>query len=66
MQIIANGKPVDIPAGSSVASLLAALGLDPARVAVERNRAIVPRAAFAATLLAEGDQVEIVQFVGGG
>ncbi len=66
MQIITNGKPVDLPAGSSVATLLAALGMDPVRVAVECNRAIVPRAAFASTPLAAGDQVEIVQFVGGG
>jgi len=66
MQIIVNGKPFELPAANSVATLLAALGMDPTRVAVERNRAIVPRAAFAATSLADEDQVEIVQFVGGG
>ena len=66
MQITANGKQLDIPAESSVQALLDQLGMDAARVAVEHNRAIVPRSRFAATLLAAGDQVEIVQFVGGG
>ena len=66
MQITANGKPLELPAGSSVTTLLAALGMDPVRVAVECNRTIIPRSAFAATALAAGDQVEIVQFVGGG
>ena len=66
MQITANGKPFDIAEKSSVQALLEALGMDPARVAVEHNRQIVPRDRFAATPLAVGDQVEIVQFVGGG
>ena len=43
-----------------------ALELDPKRVAVERNRVIAPRSAHADTPLAEGDQIEIVHFVGGG
>ena len=66
MQITANGKALDLPEQSSVQALLEALGMDPVRVAVEHNRQIVPRNHFAATLLAAGDRVEIVQFVGGG
>ena len=66
MEITANGKQLDITAGSSLRALLDALGMDPARVAVEHNRQIVPRDRLAATLLAAGDRVEIVQFVGGG
>ena len=50
----------------TVAALLALRGLDPQRVAVERNGAIVPRDAFAATVLTDDDVLEIVSFVGGG
>ncbi len=66
MQITVNGKPRDIGASANLAALLEHLGLDPARVAVEHNLDIVPQAQFAATALAEGDRLEIVQFVGGG
>ena len=65
MQLILNGEPRDIEAGS-LAELVAALGLDPRKVAVERNLSIVPRSAYAATPLAAGDRIEIVAFVGGG
>jgi thiazole synthase len=51
---------------SSVAGLLAIMGVDPARVAVERNEDVVPRKTWAEAPLAEGDAVEIVSFVGGG
>lgn len=65
MAITVNGKPKNnIPA--SVADLLTQLDLDPARVAVEHNRAILPRDRFATTTLTDGDELEIVQFVGGG
>ena len=53
-------------AGLNVAVLLAELGLDARKVAVERNEAIVPRSAYGQTALAEGDQLEIVHFIGGG
>lgn len=61
-----NGEPRSVPAGASVAELLALIGLDARKVAVERNREIVPRSAHAATLLGEGDVIEIVHFIGGG
>jgi len=66
MQITVNGKPKELAAATTVAALLEALNLDAARVAVELNREILPRAAFAGRLLAEDDALEIVQFVGGG
>lgn len=66
IEITVNGEPRAVAAGGSVADLLGALGLPAAKVAVERNREIVPRSAFAEAALAEGDQIEIVHFVGGG
>lgn len=61
-----NGEPRTVTEGATVASLLAELGLDTRKVAVERNMEIVPRSRYAATLLAEGDALEIVHFIGGG
>ena len=60
-----NGHLLDV-AGQTVAQLVAAEGYDPQRVAVERNEDIVPKASYASTVLADGDTVEIVSFVGGG
>lgn len=64
--ILCNGEPLELPAGSTVADLLGRHGLKPEQVAVERNKAIVRRADYAATQLAEGDAVEVVTFLGGG
>ena len=61
-----NGERRDIAEGASVADLLAAIGLAARKVAVERNREIVPRSLYAATPLAAGDALEIVHFIGGG
>ena len=61
-----NGQSTALEPGTSVETLLQSRGLDPARVAVERNGAIVHRADFTQTLLADGDKIEIVHFVGGG
>lgn len=66
MTITLNGEPKQITETLSIRALLADIGLDPAKVAVERNREIVPRAAFASTTLENGDQIEIVHFIGGG
>lgn len=65
ISIILNGDPREVRAGS-IADLVASLGLDVKKVAVERNREIVPRSTLADVALAEGDQLEIVHFVGGG
>jgi sulfur carrier protein len=64
--ITVNGEPRDIPDGATIDALLALLGVDRRRIAVERNREIVPRARHADTALAPGDRVEIVTMVGGG
>ena len=57
----------DFPgAGTTVAVLIGGLGLRDRKVAVERNREVVPRAQHATTELADGDRLEVVTFVGGG
>ena len=61
-----NDEPRSLAHGASVADLVSALGLGPRRIAVEVNRAIVPRADYGATLLSDGDTIEIIHFVGGG
>jgi len=66
IQVSVNGEAVQVPAGSSLSDLLRALELDRARVAVEHNRRVVPRAEHAGLRLNHGDQLEIVTFVGGG
>lgn len=65
ISVILNGEPRQVREGS-IADLVASLGLDVKKVAVERNRAIVPRSTLAEVALAEGDALEIVHFVGGG
>jgi sulfur carrier protein len=64
--VIVNGETHEIPPGTTVADLVVKLGLGGRPVAVERNRAVVPRASHAATPLADGDRLELVTFVGGG
>ena len=66
MQISVNGEERRFDSVGDVAALVAELGLDARKVAVERNLEIVPRSAYAATPLADGDRIEIVTFIGGG
>jgi len=66
MQIILNGEPRGAAPGLSVGGLLKELGIDSRKVAVERNLEIVPKSAFATTVLGDGDRLEIVHFIGGG
>jgi thiamine biosynthesis protein ThiS len=66
IRVKVNGDDRALAAGTSIAGLLEALGVSTPRVAVERNRAIVPKAAYDSTLLEEGDELEVVEFVGGG
>ena len=66
MKIKINGEEKQIADGLSVNTLLESLQIRPGRVVVERNRDIVPRDSYGATMLAEGDVLEIVHFVGGG
>jgi thiazole synthase len=61
-----NGQHRRVPAGISVADLALELGLEPTKVAVERNLEIVPRSTLADVSVEDGDDFEIVTFVGGG
>jgi thiamine biosynthesis protein ThiS len=65
-RIVVNGESRGVRAGETIASLVRTLELDPERLAIELDRRIVKRATWAATALAEGARLEIVQFVGGG
>ena len=66
LDVVLNGEPHRVAAGSSVADLVAGLGRDPRTVAVERNGDLLPRAQYAGTRLAAGDRIEVVHFVQGG
>ena len=66
MRLLLNGEERAFDGLADVAGLVAALGLDPRKVAVERNLEIVPRSAYGATGLCEGDRIELVHFIGGG
>ena len=65
MEIIINGEPRSMRA-MSVRQLLEALDIDPRRVAVELNSAILPKSDYEDSTLNDGDRIEIVHFVGGG
>jgi sulfur carrier protein len=66
IDVVINGKARTVAEGTSVLALLGELGLGDKRVAVERNLEVIPRAQHATTLLADGDRLEVVTFVGGG
>ncbi len=66
MNILLNGEKKDIPDRTTVLGLLQLLKIEHQRVAVERNEEIVRKAAYAETVLHEGDALEVVSFMGGG
>jgi thiazole synthase len=66
MQVTLNGEARRLEDGLSVRGLLVSLGLDPAKIAVERNLQIVPRSTYDQVALSDGDKLEIVHFIGGG
>ena len=66
MTITLNGDPFDLSGPLTVSQLLVALDIDARRVAVEQNLVVLKRAAFDGAMVREGDQIEIVNFVGGG
>lgn len=66
MDITINGEEKRFEGPLNVDGLLKALALEPRKIAVERNLEIVPKSLYAETALANGDRIEIVQFVGGG
>lgn len=66
MRLTINGEAREFDGPLSVAGLIGVLALEPRKIAVERNLEIVPKSEYVATGLADGDRIEIVQFVGGG
>ena len=66
MRIFLNGEAMELAERTSVEALVLTLGGDPRGIAIERNLEIVPKAEHAKTILADGDRLEVVQFVGGG
>jgi thiazole synthase len=66
LSVTVNGEPRRVSAGTSIAAMLRELDIDPKRVAVERNLAIVPKSTLDDVPVADGDRFEIVHFVGGG
>ena len=66
VSIRVNGEHRRVPAGISIADLALELGLEPAKVAVERNLEVVPRSTLAEVKVEDADEYEIVTFVGGG
>ena len=61
-----NGEPYELAGPLTITTLLTELGIDPRRVAVEHNQIVVKRGAYESTRVEESDEVEIVNFVGGG
>ena len=66
MQLVINGESQQLEAVGTVAQLVEKLALDMRKIAIERNAEIVPRSTYQETVLCDGDQIEIVQFIGGG
>ena len=66
MTIRLNGEPCEVPGPVTISALLDLLGIDARRVAVEHNLLVVQRHGYASTRVNERDEIEIVNFVGGG
>ena len=66
MKISLNGEPHELAGPLTLTALLAQLNVDPRRVAVEHNLTVVKRANYDSTQVEDGDEIEIVNFVGGG
>jgi thiamine biosynthesis protein ThiS len=61
-----NGEPHEVAGPLTVTALLVSLNVDPRRVAVEHNLVVIKRDRYDATLVGDGDEIEVVNFVGGG
>lgn len=66
MKIILNGEPYECEADTSLLAIAQALSLEGKRYAIEHNKEIVPKAQHEQVTLQDGDQVEVVQAIGGG
>jgi thiamine biosynthesis protein ThiS len=66
LKLTLNGQPRHVAPGATIAALLAEIGLEIRKIAVERNEEIIPRSLYETTHLHPGDSLEIVHFIGGG
>jgi len=67
VHLIINGKDHDdLPDGMTVAGLIAHLGLPERKIAIERNREVIPKSTYGEVQLANHDALEIIHFIGGG
>lgn len=66
MHITLNGEETHFPQPITLTAMLENLALDPRKIAVERNLQIVPHSVYSDTLIEDGDNIEIVHFIGGG
>ena len=66
LSINVNGEHKRVPDGTTISALVNSIGFDPGRVAVERNLSVVPRSTLGEVAVEDGDDYEIVHFVGGG
>jgi thiazole synthase len=66
ISITVNGEARSVASGITIAAMLESIGLNPSKVAVEHNLQVVPRSSLGEVIVNEGDQFEIVHFVGGG
>jgi sulfur carrier protein len=66
IEVVINGETRTVVQGTTIAALIVELGLGDRRVAVERNREVIPRAQHGSTEISAGDRIELVTFVGGG
>lgn len=66
MNIKVNGENIEISDPLTINGLLKHIGLDDRKVAIERNLEIVPKSNYSVTNISDGDQIEIVHFIGGG
>lgn len=66
LSIRVNGEHRRVPGGTTIAEMINLLGIDPLRVAVERNLEVIPRSSLGQVCVEDGDDYEIVHFVGGG
>lgn len=66
MAVVVNGEDMEISEGMTLMQLLESKDIPPDTVVVELNKAIIPAEAYADTVLADGDHLEVLRFVGGG
>lgn len=66
MELMVNGKKLEVPDGATITTVLEELNINPLRVAVQRNLEIIKRERYEETMLKSGDRLEIITFMAGG